>query len=129
MKYTILKKNIILILIFALVIAVCAAVMLKRSGISASEAVIYSGGKIVKEINLNEINEPVEFDITSESGKVNTIRAEKGKIAVTAADCPDKVCVKKGFIEDASAPIVCLPNKLVVEIKGEGTIDAVSGGM
>lgn len=122
-----MKKNIIFILIFTLIIAVCAVVMTKSSIKNASTAVIYSGGKIIKEINLNEINEPVEFDIVSDSGKVNTIRAEKGKIAVTAADCPDKICVNKGFISDASTPVVCLPNKLVVEIKGTKNADAVSG--
>ena len=43
----------------------------------------------------------------------------KGKVRVIEADCPDELDVKQGFIENVGQVIVCLPNRVVVEIKGE----------
>ena len=57
------------------------------------------------------------------------MRVEKGKIAVIHANCPDKICVNRGFIENGTFPIVCLPNRLSVYIEeSDGGVDAVSGG-
>lgn len=33
------------------------------------------------------------------------------------ADCPDKLCVKKGGVYRVSESIICLPHEVVVEIK------------
>ena len=49
-----------------------------------------------------------------------------GKIAVTAADCPDGYCMDRGFC-DGGAPIVCLPHKLVIEFMGRQEIDGIIG--
>lgn len=32
-------------------------------------------------------------------------------------DCPDGICVKTGWV-DGGTPIVCLPNRLIIEVKG-----------
>ena len=44
-----------------------------------------------------------------------------------SADCPDKLCVKTGKIKDNSHDIICLPNKVRVEVTKKSAIDAVSG--
>ena len=50
-----------------------------------------------------------------------------GKVSVTEADCPDKVCVNTGEISKSGDTIVCLPHKLVVEIEGSTSeTDAVA---
>ena len=33
-----------------------------------------------------------------------------------SADCPDKLCVKQGFIDRPVLPIACLPNRLVIRL-------------
>ena len=45
----------------------------------------------------------------------NTVEIKNGKVRMKFADCPDKRCVKQGFTK--SMPIICLPNKLSIEIK------------
>ena len=45
------------------------------------------------------------------------IRAEPGRIAVVAADCPDRICVREGWLSDSASPIVCLPHRLVIRIE------------
>lgn len=47
-------------------------------------------------------------------GRTNTIQIENGKIRVIAAECPDHTCVNMGWL-DSAAPIVCLPNHLVIQ--------------
>lgn len=86
-------------------------------------AEVYSSGELIKTIDLSKIKDPYTFDITSEYGK-NTILAEKDKITVTDSDCPDKVCVQRGSLTTDNAadtsystPIVCLPHKLVIQIR------------
>ena len=45
----------------------------------------------------------------------NTLEIRNGKVAMTHADCPDKRCVKQGF--GRTLPIICLPNKVLIEIR------------
>lgn len=40
------------------------------------------------------------------------------------ADCPDHTCINSGWLEDL--PIVCLPNKLVIEFADADSADAVA---
>lgn len=67
----------------------------------------------------------------SASGE-NTIIIKDGAVSMAAADCPDKVCVSMRRISRSGETIVCLPHKLVLEIRsGESEtspLDAVTGG-
>ena len=45
----------------------------------------------------------------------NTIQIQDGKICVQAAECPDQTCVHMGYLSDSGLPIVCLPNRLVIQ--------------
>lgn len=62
----------------------------------------------------------------------NTIMIQDGAVSMTSADCPDKVCVSMRRISRSRETIVCLPHKLVLEIKNSGneanSLDAVTGG-
>ncbi len=117
---------------FALLIAVCAAVVFIHRSASKQPktAKIIQDGEVIRTIDLQTVAEPYEFEVLSANGGHNTVRVENGKIAVTEADCPDKICVRRGFIENGVLPIVCLPHKLSVVIEdGADALDAVSGGM
>ncbi|MBQ8509428.1 MAG: NusG domain II-containing protein [Clostridia bacterium] len=57
---------------------------------------------------------------------------ESGRIRVSAADYPDQVCVHQGWQSTGAMPIVCLPNKLVIQLvqptpgtAGETALDGV----
>lgn len=123
-----LKKNLKWACVFLLIIALSAiTVFFHRSAPkTAKTAQILQNGEVVRTVNL-DIDEPYEFEIVSDEGH-NTIRVENGKIAVIEADCPDKICVRRGFIDNSALPIVCLPHRLSVVITdNESGVDAVSG--
>ncbi len=47
----------------------------------------------------------------------NTCVISEGRVYMSDADCPDHLCVKTGSIAAPPASIVCLPNKVVIEIE------------
>lgn len=109
-------KKFILILTVMLAAAAVAAYLISHNT-NGKVAEVYSNGSLVRCIDLDNLAEPLTFDVEYD-GSHNTIVAEKGEIYVKAADCPDKLCVRQGRITDGSAPIVCLPNRLVIKISG-----------
>lgn len=117
---------------FLLIIAVSLAVIAIRNNKTMinKTARIYQNGALIREIRLDDIFEPVEFEISDNDGHTNTIRAEQGRICMLHANCPDKVCVEQGWIDNGVLPIVCLPNKVTIEITGaESDVDISTGGM
>ena len=89
----------------------------------AAQALISSGGNVVKTVNLHENQ---QFTITAENGGSNVITVENGKIAVTEASCPDHYCMNRGYCASGT-DIVCLPNRLVIHFLQTQTVDAAAG--
>ena len=58
-----------------------------------------------------------EIEVKTESG-FNTVVIKEGSVFVLSADCPDKYCVKHKKISNVGETVVCLPHKLVVEVRG-----------
>ena len=98
--------------------------------LAGTVANIYLDGELVRSIDLARLDEGFSFSVEGPAG-ANTIQAEPGRIRVSHADCPDQVCVHQGWISSAAVPIVCLPNRLVIEItthSAQEDLDAVTGG-
>ena len=57
------------------------------------------------------------------------VTIEDGFVFMEEANCPDQICVKHKPLNQTADPIVCLPNKLVVEViasETENQLDGVS---
>ncbi len=67
---------------------------------------------------------PNAYTLTTEHGSMQLKKTTAG-LAVTAAPCPDKLCVKKGTISRGS--IVCVPEGVIIELISdqEGAPDAL----
>lgn len=59
-----------------------------------------------------------EFTVESDLGK-NIIEIVDEKIGMYEADCPDHICYVPEFISKPGETIVCLPNRVVIEVMGE----------
>lgn len=98
------------------VLGVAAFLLLRSSGAtSGAVARVWLHGELIREIELDTVVVPYEFDVTSELG-TNRVRVEHGSIAVVSADCPDQVCVHQGAISGGYVPIACVPHELVIDI-------------
>ena len=74
-------------------------------------------GKPYKKILLSEHKGEDQIDIKTEYG-YNIIEIKDTSIRIEDADCRDKICIKSGFISKPGEILVCLPHKLMIEIKG-----------
>lgn len=115
--------------VLAVFFAAAAAIWIQvHSSSEGKTAAIYQDGRLLRRIPLTDgTNE--SFKLKSSGGGYNTIRISDGKIGITAADCPDMLCVKMGMISSTGCPISCLPHKLVIQIedaKEESPIDATT---
>ena len=127
------KTSFWVILIAAIALLSGAALLWQHHNTNADKLIanVYLDGECVRSIDLNRLTEPETFTVSGPAGE-NTITAEPGRICVSHADCPDQVCVNMGWRSDGKMPIVCLPNRLVIEIEDsaqdtETPIDGVVG--
>lgn len=109
------KKDFFIILAFLLtgiiVISVTFAVKKMNPG---KTAVISVDSKIIEKIDLENHD---NGNLSIESIKGIVFEVNNGKIRIKESDCPDKICVKTGYISSKGETIVCLPKKLIVEIE------------
>lgn len=70
-----------------------------------------------EEIYRFSLLEETHLSLENEPGQMNEVLIHGGKVSITAASCPDQLCVHQGKISKKGETIVCLPHKLVIEIK------------
>lgn len=122
-----MKKSAVFIIITAVIFLAAAAVcIIVFSGNGSDIVNIKSGGELLYTIDLSKAGD-CEFDIEYK-GRVNTVEIKDHMIHVSDADCPDKICVDTGWIggDRKSVPIVCLPNRLVIEFE-KSSADGFAG--
>lgn len=98
-----------LVLIGAVVLAIIGSAAWAWKKNYDRSVFIYKNGALLGVYPLNE-------DRTIRIDGHNTVGIERGKVRMLAADCPGKRCVKQGAGD--VLPIICLPNRVVVEIRG-----------
>ena len=115
MKSTSKKARILrdLCLIFALVILGLASLVIMRSrGTEGAYAIVQVNGIEISRHSLHmEGTIPV-------NGGTNLLQIKGNRARLVDADCPDKLCVRQGWIQYTGQCITCLPNKLTVTISG-----------
>lgn len=113
------KKVLILtcsIIAVIFLISVLALIGMNFSETEMKTAEIYQDGTLLYTIDLNTVTESYEITVTGENNAYNIILVEQGQISMKEASCPDKLCVHMGKIHNASLPVTCLPNKVVIRI-------------
>ena len=73
------------------------------------------------------LDEDQTFVFEGESGGYNVVTIEDGFVFMAEANCPDQVCVNHGPTNQTADPIVCLPNKLVVEVSAPDSDNQLDG--
>lgn len=80
-------------------------------------AEIKQDGKVIRTVDLDKVVTAEEIRIAY-GDEYNIIRIENGRVRILDADCPDKLCVKTGWIDQAGQSVICLPHKLIIKIQG-----------
>ena len=106
------------LLLLGIILVLCAAAILvmyltRQPGTYVR---ISQDGEVTHVFPIDE-DRTVPYDTVS--GGHNVVVIADGRVSVTEANCPDQVCVRHAPIQTTGdTPIVCLPNRLVVEIIG-----------
>lgn len=117
-------KNDIILIAILLVLAGISILVLKSFNKSAAEYVKISYNDREITMSLSEDNSfTVEF-----GDNTNIIEIKNKQVCISEASCPDKLCVKQGYISHNGESIICLPNEVVVTVVGadESKVDAVA---
>lgn len=78
-------------------------------------ATITVDGQVFKTVELTKEEQIIE--IQTDHG-LNILKVHDYGIEMIEADCPDEVCLTFGFVDKNNQSIVCLPNKVLVELEG-----------
>lgn len=123
MKNKTLKNDILLILAL-LVLAGAAYGILRLTREPGNEAAVTVDGQLVLTVPLTR---EATVTVGENRGFRNVVEVSGGRVRVVDADCPDRLCVRQGWIRYSGESIVCLPHKLVVTVRGsEHDLDAVA---
>ena len=126
-----IKKADIVLLIIILVVGIPLSVLSLTEGIGGDKVLISLDGEIY---GVYPLGEDREIDVT-EDGHTNHITIKDGQVSMSYSTCRNQVCVNTGAISETKDAIVCLPNRVVMEIissdsgsigKG-GDADVISG--
>ena len=109
--------KLVLVLLAFVIIGFIVMFMFSKKG---NQAFVYHDGNLVLTVDLNINN---SYQVDGDMGPV-LIDVNDGKIRVNEENSPLHLCSKQGYISNSYESIVCLPNKIVINI-GNSDIDAV----
>lgn len=107
-----MKKRDYILMGCILLIAVVAGGFFLLTGKEAQQAVVTVDGEVYGAYSLTE-NRTIEIK------EGNHLRIQDGQAKMEWADCPDQLCVHQKAISKTGESIICLPNKVVVNVTGE----------
>lgn len=92
-----------------------ALVRTLRPGHSAAAAYVYHDGQLVGVYPLSR-----DGFVTLSCERPNDMKLEfrAGRVRVAESDCPRKICMQEGWVGSPGQSIVCVPNRLIIEIRG-----------
>ena len=118
-----IKKNDLILIIVVVVIAVAAFLLHNIMGNEQAGIVtVKVDGELKGRYSLLE-NQEIEIN-----GGTNILVIKDGTADIIDANCPDKLCVKQKAVSKNHENIICLPNKVVVEVESseDSEYDAVT---
>ena len=116
------KADIVLFLILA-ALGIAVTVMSLNGAEDGSVVQVSVDGKTYGVYSLNK-NQTIEI---KQDKSINKITIKDGQVQMSASSCKNQICVKEGSVSKTNQSILCLPNKVMVEITGEeADFDAIS---
>lgn len=102
----------LLIVSFVIVLSIVLVIFFLSTD-KGVKAIVTVDGKIIGEYFLSDdLTKEIKTDYGS-----NTVVISNKECFVVDADCRDGICINRGKISKIGESIVCLPHKLIVEIK------------
>ncbi len=111
MKNGLRKKDLVLIAVILCVAGLTVLIHRFVGGVGANMVTVKIEGAIEGTYSLSEDRE-IEIN-----GGTNRLQIRNGEASMVQADCPDQLCVHQKPVSLNHESIICLPNKVVVEVE------------
>lgn len=82
--------------------------------------VVSADGEVVHEMELKNDHTREVYEFVDDHGHENTVVREGLIVYISDANCQDLLCVQQGQISEVGETLVCLPNRVLVEIVSDG---------
>lgn len=110
----IIKKADIVLATVLIIVGFAMSYFLSFSQSTGSELIISCNGEKFGSYSLYEDQEIV----IDRNGHHNKVTIKSGVVSMSFSDCHGQDCVQQGEISQSGEAIICLPNKVVLEISG-----------
>ena len=103
----------ILLIIILLALGLSAFLIIESGREDGAYVKVTVDGELVAEYSLSKDG---EYHL---NGGTNLLIVSGGKAFIKDADCPDGLCIHQGKISRSGERIVCLPNRVMIEVISE----------
>jgi len=120
-----LKKNDLILIGVVILLGLAVIIFMNATQSEGSKIVITIDGNVYDTL---ELKENTTYTIKGDNGEWNNFEIKDGYVNMLDASCPDKLCVNQKDIHYNNETIVCLPNKVVLEVIGgeENEVDMIA---
>ena len=108
-----IKKNDLILVGIILLLCIGFFTYRKMTEAPGSKVKITVGGELYDTLTLQE---DTVYTVKIDNGAYNTFKITDGVVDMIDASCPDKLCVNQSSIQHNHETIVCLPNKVILEV-------------
>lgn len=113
-----------IVLVTVVLLAAAGLLVARPGGGTPRTARVQVGDEVVHRLPLQE---DVRVEVSGPVG-VSRVAVEEGRVRVLDSPCVQRICVRRGWLREVGDLAVCVPNRLVVRVEGEGkpSFDGVS---
>ncbi|MEA5445255.1 NusG domain II-containing protein [Gammaproteobacteria bacterium AB-CW1] len=100
-----------------LILAASLGLLLAMSldGRSGDTALVMAEDTIVKRINLSRAG---EYTVSGPLGE-SLLEVSNGRIRFADAPCPDRICLRRGWLSQHGDSATCIPNRVHIRLEAE----------
>lgn len=110
-----MNKNDIKLIVFVLLFIALSFIFLHRPKLLANMANVYYKSELIMSIDLSINN---IYEVNGDNGIVK-IEVNDNKIRVIEEISNYNICSKQGYIKNKGESIICLPNKIIIELPSD----------
>lgn len=113
------------VVLVAAVLLTAAGLLVARPGGGTPRAARVQVGDEV--VHVLPLEEEARVEVAGPVG-VSRVAVAAGRVRVLDSPCVQRICVRRGWLGEVGEVAVCVPNRLVVRVEGEGrrSFDGVS---
>ncbi|NLO36614.1 MAG: NusG domain II-containing protein [Clostridiaceae bacterium] len=112
----------VLYALIGLLAAVMFALAPGRLASPGTGAVLERGGEVILTLSAADLAASGSADVVSGAYHYHLVYTD-GRIRFAEADCPDKICVRTGWISRPGQIAACVPGDLILKLTGTGDPD------